>query len=536
MEANGPYCCPTGCGDLCEDCDWSIASSTKRNLDRSSTVHQDSVFEDPATSVCSASEAGCQTHDRSYLHVRGADDIIPKDKTREFTDPLTWPEGEKDWWEKMNAIQQTRGLWYYHWIEPGPNGRRIVHADSNAQVYSLDEDDQGDSPWRLNDPQAGGTQPVTCCTIVVFASNLGLVLAHFWEVPTFVAMNPGTGNHDPERQAAGYQTNVIDFLKYGKAYPVSPLVQKGGRQDPPPVSPPIVDLFKPGMILDKASVLWRSIVVFSPRANYWVDDEPVRKNLKAMTQFKTDLASFCGVDEEEIESYTLYATGEDNDDGSPAFRYNLYDRFFTWRYKTYWGNNDEGKWVKRKRFRGMWEWQDYPDSARCNLEIRTFANPTDDEGKNYLNVVVRPWRTKGAGNDGDGEIRLMRYELDGQHDEGIPIGSQDFEEDVTLIYKPDDSWRTNPDKRPDYDTWHPNVRFGDHLYEYKGDATPRGSGYLPKCRGGSWKRPEKDGKIESGTWLLVQADEQVVIGPRAKHFFWSTLLTGACRVENPLGV
>ncbi|KAG7110514.1 hypothetical protein HYQ44_010904 [Verticillium longisporum] len=257
----------------------------------------------------------------------------------------------------MNAIQQTRGLWYYHWIEPGPNGRRIVHADSNAQVCPLDEDDQGDSPWRLNDPQAGGTQPVSCCTIVVFASNLGLVLAHFWEVPTFVAMSPETGNHDPERQAAGYQTNVIDFLKYGKAYPVSPLVQKGGRQDPPPALPPIADLFKPGMILDKASVLWRSIVVFSPRANYWVDDEPVRKNLKAMTQFKTDLASICGVDEEEIESYTLYATGEDNDDGSPAFRYNPYDRFFTWRYKTYWGNNDEGKWVKRKRFRGMWEWQ-----------------------------------------------------------------------------------------------------------------------------------------------------------------------------------
>ncbi|CRK25902.1 hypothetical protein BN1708_018200, partial [Verticillium longisporum] len=79
-------------------------------------------------------------------------------------------------------------------------------------------------------------------------------------------------------------------------------------------------------------------------------------------------------------------------------------------YKTYWGNNDEGKWVKKKRFRGMWEWQvDYPDSARCNLEIRTIANPTDDESKNYLNVVVRPWRTKGAGNDGDGEIRLMRF-------------------------------------------------------------------------------------------------------------------------------
>ncbi|KAM0327104.1 hypothetical protein ACHAQA_006232 [Verticillium albo-atrum] len=517
IEANGPYCCPVGCGDNCEECDWSTDTLTKRSLNNATIIDDYILKGDSSESACSAPEVGCHVERRSYLHVRGQNDIIPNDWTNEMTDPSTWEAGEKDWWEKMNALQQKNGMWYYHWIEPGPGGKRIVHADSNIQITYFDEDKHGDNPDSLNDPMAGGTQPVSCCTIVVFASNLGVVLSHFWEVPTFVAMNPDTGEHDPERQAAGYQKNVLDFLKYGQAYPVSPLAQKGGRQDPPPVSPPVVDLFKPSMILDKASVLWRSIVIFSPRANYWVDDGPVKKNAKAMEQFKTDLASACGVEEEEIQSYTLYATGEDNDDGSPAFRYNHYDRFFTWRYKTFIGPDGTGKVVKRKKFRGMWEWQtvhaldrewnapwaddgDYPDSARCNLEIRIVANPTDNEAHNYLSVLVRPWRTKGSGNEGDGETKGWRYELGGQHADGIPIGGQDFLEDVTLIVKPDDSWKQNPDKRPDYDTWHPNVRFGDQLYEYKGDATPRGPGYLPKCRGGSWKRPEKDGKIESGTW------------------------------------
>lgn len=163
----------------------------------------------PTTFLCGAEDSSCgsceKKNELQTRQLEEGDEAVLDGPG--LTDPMEWPAGFEDWFNRMYRIMQNycKGL-----KEPRtlPSGQRLLMGYSTMHA-----DEFGDKPLM------GGTGPLWGCSALVIVTDHGIYTSHNWEVPNFQV--PGGVNKfdSPYRGmnlADEFRKSVKEFLEDGE--------------------------------------------------------------------------------------------------------------------------------------------------------------------------------------------------------------------------------------------------------------------------------------------------------------------------------
>ncbi|KAL2752000.1 hypothetical protein ACRALDRAFT_1072906 [Sodiomyces alcalophilus JCM 7366] len=494
FELSLPICCPSSCGNFCNECG---VGYNEDEADEASTVHPkrspigrhggDTIFRWPQSPAVVAPRQVLHDAPVEVPHIY----LLPEDriiKPKDWTSDGTYDE--KDYWTRMRQIVRVTGV---HSEEDGSSTARVIYLDEDFSGY----------PVEWPPIRAGGAQQVRGCTVLVAASNLGVMTAHIWEHPTFIHWSYKFGEFgprtmDPEAQQAAYEENVPRFFARG--------LKHDDPDHPERDSVAIADLVKPGMILDKRITEWRQFRIFCPRRVSLGPDSQELKNKPQMEKLFADITRILRLEPGELKLHSPNYTPHDTTDSTIQ----PWTNFFVWQFAPAVphssGGSSSSSSSVRRHFVAYWNGQEIRDMRRtwsypyrgarledlCMLHVRVFPFAVDKEDEyDFLQFDVTFYTPQAIGGVQLSQFPEMEYEL-GKENQRVR-----FDPDTVGIRERVDIWFTedrhhrykrHADMRPDYDYYHVNAKFGSGArYEYKKDATARSATRFPKCRGGSWE-------------------------------------------------
>lgn len=411
--------------------------------------------------------------------------LLPEDKIltpEEWTADGTYDL--KDYWTRMRQIVRVTG------VHSESDGR------STARIIYLDEDGTG-FPVERPLIRASGAQQVRGCTVLVGASNLGVMTAHIWEHPTFIHWvyqygieGVGPRRLDREKQQAAYEENVTRFFARG--------LKHEDEDHPERDSVAIADLVKPGNILDKQSTEWRQFRIFCPRRIALGPESQELKNKEQMERLFADITRILKLEPGELKLHSPNYTPHDTDDKTIL----PWTNFFTWRFAPLVPHSSTSV---RRQFVAYWNGEEIRDMRRtwkfpyrnsrlndvCLLHLRVLPLMVESEDEyDYLQFDATFYPPSDYGVEPLSQFLEMDYPMG---EEGtrvrFPAETIGIREKVEVWFTEDKHhrYKRHEDLRPDYDYYHVNAKFGSGArYEYKKEATSRGPARFPKCKGGTW--------------------------------------------------
>ena len=161
----------------------------------------------------------------------------------QLTHPDHWELGPNDWWRQMkNNVD--------------------MHGASTGKGYPSPDDFYSDhATFRkfTENPIGTGVTPMWGCTGMVVVSNVGVYVAHFWQIPLFEHNDPRSTNRWSYEPEDIWQRRVPRLLYHG--YPPKP---EWKRQLP--AVPALADLTKPGQAFDPDFRDWIKVTIITPDA------------------------------------------------------------------------------------------------------------------------------------------------------------------------------------------------------------------------------------------------------------------------------